>query len=289
MFRAKFQASMNIFSTFDKTKTTSSHHQQWDLGGTTIVSHLLCQADLDMVETEDETNMIINDHVVDTTKKADIHRSTATDGTTTRSNHSSTEQDLERCIQLLQEHSIRLVVFDMDQTAVSAHSRGRLERTELATFLDHATPDFLSLVPLLHKHEIGIAIATHSDVAEYGKKDELVQPATHILGEELARALVDRHFLSDIANAFFIVAYNPRWRGLEGELEHNRIKRHHMRMLQTHFEQVQVGAGTPADTLFFDDTPHVVDDCRDTCGVRAVLVDPKVGFQLSDLINHLSA
>jgi phosphoserine phosphatase len=30
-----------------------------------------------------------------------------------------------RCMELLREHSIRLVVFDMDQTAVAAHSRGR--------------------------------------------------------------------------------------------------------------------------------------------------------------------
>jgi hypothetical protein len=235
-----------------------------------------------MVDTEDETNMIINDHVVDTTMKAEANQS---------SHSRSSDQDLERCMELLQEHSIRLVVFDMDQTAVGAHSRGRLERTELSKFLDHATPGFLSLVPRLHEKGIGMAIATHSDAAEFGQEDEQVQPATHILGEELARALVDRHFSSDISQAFFIVAYNPRHRGLEGELEHNRIKRYHMRMLHNYFEQVQGGAGAPepAETLFFDDLPHVVDDCRETCGVRAVLVDPKVGFQLSDLINHLSA
>jgi hypothetical protein len=215
-----------------------------------------------MVEAEDETNMI-----------------------TTAGHSDSTEQDLVRCMKLLQEHSIRLVVFDMDQTAVAAHSRGCLERAELSTFLNHATADFKSLVPRLFAAGYCMAIATHSDVAEYGVKNEgFVQPETHILGEELARALLDHHFPANVARAFFIVAYNPRHRGPEGELEVNRIKRHHMRMLTNHF-QVQAAA----DILFFDDTPHVVDDCRESCGVRAVQVDPEVGFQLSDLLNHLSA
>jgi hypothetical protein len=196
------------------------------------------------------------------------------------------EQDLDRCMKLLQEHSIRLVVFDMDQTAVAAHSRGRLERAEpvFSTFLNRATADFKSLIPRLFAANISMAIATHSDAAEYGVVDQQVVPETHILGEELARALVDHHFPSDMSSAFFIVAYNPRHRGADGELEDNHIKRHHMRMLKHHF-QVE----NAADILFFDDVQHVVKDCRVACGVRAVLVDPEVGFQLSDLINHLSA
>jgi hypothetical protein len=222
-----------------------------------------------MVETEDETNIT----------KAESNNQSAR----TSRDVPSREQDLMRCMELLREHSIRLVVFDMDQTAVAAHSRGRLERAELASFLNHATADFVSLIPRLFAAGYSMAIATHSDAAEYGSKKE-VQPETHILGEELARALVDRHFPADMARAFFIVAYNPRHRGPEGELQVNRIKRHHMRMLMNHF-QVQAAA----DILFFDDTPHVVDDCRETCGVRAVQVDAQVGFQLSDLLIHLSA
>jgi hypothetical protein len=203
------------------------------------------------------------------------------------SNSIKTEQGyLDRCMELLKEHSIRLVVFDMDQTAVAAHSRGRLERSEpeFSTFLNHATDDFVSLIPRLFAANISMAIATHSDAAEYGVIDVEVQLETHILGEELARALVDHHFPVDMSSAFFIVAYNPRHRGAEGLLEDNRIKRYHMRVLKDHF-QVQ----DPTDILFFDDVHHVVEDCRETCGVRAVLVDPQVGFQLSDLIHHLSA
>lgn len=219
-----------------------------------------------MVTTEDATNMVSNMC------------------TSSHSTETETEQDLIKCMELLRQHSIRLVVFDMDQTAVAAHSRGRLERTQLATFLDQATADFVRLIPRLFAAGVSMAIATHSDAAEYGRIDQQVQPETHILGEELARALVERHFPVETARAFFIVAYNPRHRGNEGELPDNNIKRHHMRMLKDHF-QVQ----DPADILFFDDVPHVVEDCRETCGVRAVLVDPEVGFQLSDLINHLAA
>jgi hypothetical protein len=254
---------------------------QWDFdeGSTTITATLVAsislpsrQIPIGMVEAEDETNMISSDHVVDS-------HSTKT--------KTKTEQDLDRCLELLQEHSIRLVVFDMDQTAVAAHSRGRLERSEPAfsTFLNSATADFVRLIPrLFAQGGVNMAIATHSDTAEYGVVDQQVVPETHILGEELARALVDHHFPAEMSSFIFIVAYNPRHRGAEGLLEDNRIKRHHMRVLTNHF-QIQ----DPADILFFDDVQHVVEDCRETCGVRAVLVDPEVGFQLSDLIHHLSA
>jgi hypothetical protein len=156
------------------------------------------------------------------------------------------EQDLVRCMELLKEHSIRLVVFDMDQTAVAAHSRGRLERAEPAfsTFLNCATADFVGLIPRLFAAGINMAIATHSDAAEYGVVDQHVQPQTHILGEELARALVDHLFPTEMSRFLFIVAYNPRHQGAEGLLEDNRIKRHHMRVLKHHF-QVQ----DPADML----------------------------------------
>ena len=49
----------------------------------------------------------------------------------------------EQCIRLLKKKGIKLVVFDMDLTAVSKHSRGRLERgTQLDDFLSFATVSF---------------------------------------------------------------------------------------------------------------------------------------------------
>jgi sporulation-control protein spo0M len=137
------------------------------------------------------------------------------------------------------------------------------------------TPDFQALIPLLHRRQFHLAIATHSDELEYGDK---VQPLTHILGRELAQTMVRATFPPDIAEAFFVVAYNPRVRKAK---EENTFKRHHMREVQTHFG-VQ-----PHEMVFFDDVASIVEDCRQTCGVVAVCVRADVGFQLDDLIKNL--
>ena len=189
------------------------------------------------------------------------------------------DADVKRCIQLLQHHAIKVVAFDMDQTAVSVHSRGRLRREKLDGYLDKATPDFLRIVPALYKHGFNLCIATHSDEAEFGI---LVRPETHILGKELATTLVQRYFEERMASSFFIVAYNPRVQHGGSDPE-NKIKRYHMREIQRHF-QVE-----PQDILFFDDTDAVVHDCVNSCGVKTIKVDPRRGFQLSDLLDNLES
>ena len=189
-----------------------------------------------------------------------------------------------RIMQLLRDNSIRVVAFDMDQTAVALHSRGRLKREKLPQFLEKATSDFISLVPDLHKHGFGLSIATHSDEKEFatGRQALLIDPKTHIMGEELAKALLDHCFTPDIVSSFFIVAHNPRAHG-QGKDPQNCIKRYHMREIQNHFSV------EGKEILFFDDTPAVVDDCANRCGgVRAVLVDPKKGFQLGNLLKAFS-
>src|SRR3569832_1535605 len=75
---------------------------------------------------------------------------------------------IDQAIALLRQHSIKVVTFDMDQTAVAMHSRGRLSRTKLDHYLDLATPDFVQLIPRLHREGFGLCIATHSDEAEFG-------------------------------------------------------------------------------------------------------------------------
>lgn len=182
-------------------------------------------------------------------------------------------KDLEQAISLLRDCGIRLLVFDMDQTAVAVHSHGCLRRDKLDNYLKQATPEFVRAVPALHAAGFALAIATHSDEAEFGGD---VQPPTHILGHELATALVQHYFPPEVANSFFIVAYNPRARGTQAD-EENCVKRYHMRQLQKHFG-VQ-----PGEILFFDDNDQVVRDCNDVCGVLTIQVDPKQGFKLSDL------
>lgn len=51
------------------------------------------------------------------------------------------------CIALFRSQNICVCVFDMDLTAVAAHSRGCLLRSDLDAYLRQATLDFLVLVP----------------------------------------------------------------------------------------------------------------------------------------------
>ena len=105
-------------------------------------------------------------------------------------------------IALLHRNGVRAVAFDMDQTAVAQHSRGRLRRTSLDAYLGRAVPDFVRLVPLLQEAGIGVGIATHSDEAEYDGR--WVRPETHVLGSELARALLERSFEPAVARDFLM-------------------------------------------------------------------------------------
>jgi len=199
---------------------------------------------------------------------------------------------LEQCIEVLTAHSIRVVVFDMDLTAVAMHSRGCLPRCDLPLYLQKTTRDFQTLVPWLHQRGFFLAVATHSDEAEFETARQSadpdndgsllpnnpIHPDTHILGHELATRVVEHSFSADIAARFFIVAYNPRARG-QTESPLNCLKRYHMREIQQRF-----GVTAP-EILLFDDTPEIIMDCRHHCGVNAVLVNPEQGFRLSDLLS----
>ena len=63
--------------------------------------------------------------------------------------------------------------------------------------------------------------------------------------------------------------------------DENKIKRYHVRNLVERFDV------SPNEIVFLDDTKNVVDDCINTCGIRAILVDATKGFQISDLLDNL--
>jgi hypothetical protein len=184
------------------------------------------------------------------------------------------------------QHSYRLKVCSVCGLRVSFH------------YLQAAAPPFVQLVPALHAAGFFLAIATHSDEAEYDTAGSTggtssaaaaaaavgIHKETHILGHELATALLDRYFSAAIVAAFCIVAYNPRVRlgngSADKEVENHKVKRYHMRRLQEHF-----GVEDPSRILLLDDTPAVVQDCRDFCGVQAVLVQSaEKGLQWSDIL-----
>ena len=183
---------------------------------------------------------------------------------------------VQDCIALLHSQNVRVCVFDMDLTAVAAHSQGCLLRSDMEVYLQKATPDFVALVPHLSATGFGLAVATHSDEAEYGGH---VQPATHILGSELVRTLLDYHFPKPIANAIFVVAYNPRVRKVADPKD--LIKRYHMRQILQHFDTA------PEQVVFFDDIEATVRDCCDYSNVRAIQVDESVGFQCKDILDNM--
>jgi hypothetical protein len=205
----------------------------------------------------------------------------------------------EEAVSRVVQCGIKVLCFDLDLTAVVAHSQGRLQRDRLHEYVAKASPDFVALVPLLVLKGVGVAIATHSDCNEYSGP---IKRDSHILGCELAAAVLQGLFPSlcaseaqdgssmiddsvaagDEADAqrqlgvFRVIGYNPRVRR-GGELDCNKVKRYHMRALAQHF------GCFPAEILFFDDLEGNVADCL-SLGVRAVQVDAKHGFRISDLL-----
>eukprot|EP01050_Picozoa_sp_SAG11_P012159 SAG11_NODE_1335_length_5174_cov_4.761773_4_plen_162_part_00 len=110
-----------------------------------------------------------------------------------------------------------MVAFDMDQCAVAAHSHGRLPRAAAASFAASATPDFVAAVEALAAHRtggerrLGLALATHSDLAQHSAAKPRAGPAAVILGEELGRAVLYAAVPAH-AHRFFVVGWNPRVR-----------------------------------------------------------------------------
>lgn len=200
------------------------------------------------------------------------------DGNTTQDK--SDDDLVKQSIQRLRERDIKVVIFDMDLTIVNQHSRGSLRRGDpLEAFLSRICPDFVKLAPALHKEGFHLAVATHSDEAEYGRR---ITPATHILGDELVNTVLQRHLPPEVAESFYIVAFNPFARSNFFVTYYGDwAKRHHMKLIQNHY-LVQ-----PQEMVLFDDTRPIVTDCIRKCGVQAVQVSPLVGFRMTDILDKL--
>jgi hypothetical protein len=190
------------------------------------------------------------------------------------------KKDDNAVVALLKKHGIQVVIFDMDQTAVACHSQGRLLRSALPDYLRHTTLAFQRFVPLLYHHGMHLAMATHSDASEYN--DDEIRVETHIVGDELARAVVQHCCRNDesMMLAFCIVAYNPRCHA-DGHDELHRVKRYHMQVIQNRF------GVKPHEMLLLDDTEEAIEDCRTYCGVHSVLIDATKRLQENDLFDYL--
>ena len=141
----------------------------------------------------------------------------------------------------------------------------------------------MEIVPKLYANGTKLAIATHSDEQEFvsGRQASSIDPKSHILGRELALAVLRHSFSDDIASSFFIVAHSPRAHNqMDDPL--NCFKRYHMREVRNHFKVA------PTNILFFDDDEAIVNDCVNHCGVKAFKVDEETGFRMRDLLDSLT-
>mmetsp|Transcript_6446 Transcript_6446/g.14179 ORF Transcript_6446/g.14179 Transcript_6446/m.14179 type:complete len:161 (+) Transcript_6446:122-604(+) len=122
-----------------------------------------------------------------------------------------------------------VVCFDLDQCAVRQHSRGRLLSTNLDDFASQVSPDFVSAIPALLKHNVKLAIVTHSDLAQHGPKKPRRSndlDVDVVLGDDLVHEVLHRT-VPDYAHEFFVVAWRPKSRGGEGDKDLGKIR--HMR------------------------------------------------------------
>eukprot|EP01050_Picozoa_sp_SAG11_P023382 SAG11_NODE_4682_length_1807_cov_3.334895_1_plen_504_part_01 len=170
-----------------------------------------------------------------------------------------------------------VVAFDMDQCAVAAHSHGRLPRAEAASFAGQASPDFVRAVEALAGLEkpLGLAIATHSDLAQHSAAKPREGPKAVILGEELARAVLYAAVPAH-AHHFLVVGWNPRARGSKG-VETDAGKRVHLRTIAAHY-----GVALSRCVLFDNDPTN----CATAEGFTAFKSDPAVGFRLADYVEE---
>jgi len=170
----------------------------------------------------------------------------------------------------------KVVAFDMDQCAVRRHSRGCLKRSAVADFALDASPGFVMVVKELAKRGVGLAIATHSDIAEHS----FLKPReTHILGDDLVHEVL-RRAVPEQAHIFFVVAFNPSARGAKDPDDQH--KKRHLRTIAS-FYNVEI-----SECLLFDDddrncTDNEISRCKFQGKFHACRSDPSNGFKLTDL------
>ncbi len=168
----------------------------------------------------------------------------------------------------LKEKNVKVVVFDMDNTAIRMHSSGALRVSKFKDYCQKVSPDFLEIVPFLIILNIRVAIATFSDEGmEKGATEHYREPCyagNKLVNKMLTTVFPDR----SIASQVYAVGYYPKYhRG--GKL----WKLHHLDKISEHFNV------SLKDCVLFDDTRDNVDNHGE---FTAYAVDGSVGFRFSD-------
>ena len=176
-------------------------------------------------------------------------------------------------IQWINNNNFEVIVWDMDRTMSSKHCGDGLPKQLLQEYIDAASIDFVTILKEIVKTKLNIkfAVATGSDPLEYN----LHADGTHILGPDLAKELINFHCPVAIELFGIMVGYDCRLHENKN-LPHFQGKRHHMRLIQQHFN-------VDFDKiLLIDDSLSLL---VNEDGWKGIQVNGDLGFQFSHCSN----
>lgn len=144
-----------------------------------------------------------------------------------------------------------------------------LRREDLEGYLQGRSQDFVEAASAIARlTQIKLAVATGSDPLEYDLPGQ--DRNTHILGPDLAGALIDRWCPSARSSFEIMVGYDFE---LHGGDARNKGKRHHMRLIAEHY-------GVRFDQMvLFDDSQGCLENEDGWVGIR---VRDTTGFRFED-------
>ena len=193
-------------------------------------------------------------------------------------------------VDWIERHSFEVIVFDMDCTMSTSHCGSGLPREKLSEYISNASNDFVKALRALclisTTKSIKCAVATGSDPLEYDLPGQSKE--THILGPDLAAAVVKHHCQDALPLFEVMVGYDDRLHndnnsntasteqttGSGNQAENRSGKRHHMRLIQKHY-------GVPFQRMvLFDDYEGSLANEDGWVGVK---VDGNRGFRFADL------
>ncbi|KAJ1437283.1 hypothetical protein B484DRAFT_477421 [Ochromonadaceae sp. CCMP2298] len=164
-----------------------------------------------------------------------------------------------------------VVVWDMDCTMSAGHCGPGLPNAKLDEYIDATSPDFVTAVRAIASTggRVRLAVATGSDPKEYELEGQ--SRDTHVLGPDLASAVITRHCPEALPLFEIMVGFDCRLHVEQGAVAGASVedKRHHMRLIQSHY-QVPFSR-----MLLIDDSPSSLVNEDGWLGVR---VEGRRGF-----------
>jgi hypothetical protein len=190
----------------------------------------------------------------------------------------SSENRSQFFLDWLDTNGFEVVVWDMDKTMSAKHCGSGLLRVDMQEYVDHASPDFITVMKALSNQRednrmVRCAVATGSDPLEYSLPGQSKE--SHILGPDLAKALVSYHCPEAMSLFDIMVGFDYRLHSCDGKegCLNMKGKRHHMRLIKEHLN-------VPFEKMvLIDDTPSCLVNEE---GWSGVLVKGAAGF----LVEH---